>query len=240
MVVVQVVAGGVSEDAAKMRVSRAVDRLRTHLNVGAACTAATLAALLAERSAEAVPSALLARLSALKLPAVAGAGGFLAACLRVGLWKLGAGVAGLVLLATATVHFAQPRNAQSTAAANHSPAAAVQAAPNGAPGQTVSAPALRAAVPDSAPPTPVKLLFAVLDAESGKPLPGSSIHVACFGIGGQGESHELLTDAEGVAAIPRPDDPGRKSAAWRVGPTDRRCRCCRSPRPWCVRPPTGH
>jgi len=51
---------GVNEDAAKMRVRRAVERLRKQLGVGGqACTAAVLAALLVEHSAEAAPSQLI-------------------------------------------------------------------------------------------------------------------------------------------------------------------------------------
>lgn len=66
------IALGVSEDAAKMRVSRAVDRLRTQLRIGgAACTVALLGTMLTEHSVEAAPSQLVSRLSAMRLPAVA-------------------------------------------------------------------------------------------------------------------------------------------------------------------------
>ena len=58
---------GVSEDAAKMRVSRAIDRLRTRLATrGVTCTAVTLGAVLADRSVEAAPSHLVASLSSTK------------------------------------------------------------------------------------------------------------------------------------------------------------------------------
>jgi len=58
---------GVSEDAAKMRLSRAIDRLRTQLRLrGVTCAAGVLAGHLAERSVEAAPSQLLATLSSVK------------------------------------------------------------------------------------------------------------------------------------------------------------------------------
>jgi len=62
------VALGVSEDAAKMRVGRALDRLRTQLGVrSAACTAAVLGTILAERSVEAAPRHLVSQLAAMKI-----------------------------------------------------------------------------------------------------------------------------------------------------------------------------
>jgi RNA polymerase sigma factor (sigma-70 family) len=61
---------GVSEDAAKMRLSRAIDRLRTQLKLrGVTCAAGTLSGLLAERSLEAAPGQLVASLSSIKFAA---------------------------------------------------------------------------------------------------------------------------------------------------------------------------
>jgi RNA polymerase sigma factor (sigma-70 family) len=81
------IALGVSEDAAKMRVSRAVDRLRTQLGVGGlACTVTVLGTMLTEHSLEAAPSQLVSRLAAMRLPEVVEAGvmsGLLAALLRM-------------------------------------------------------------------------------------------------------------------------------------------------------------
>ena len=53
---------GVSEDAAKMRVSRAMDRLRTQLGRGVTCSLLALGAILAERTVEAAPTQLVASL----------------------------------------------------------------------------------------------------------------------------------------------------------------------------------
>jgi RNA polymerase sigma factor (sigma-70 family) len=73
---------GISEDAAKMRVSRAMDKLRTRFaGMGAACTAAALGAVLMEHSVEAAPADLASTLAALRIPTGLGAGGGLAGLL---------------------------------------------------------------------------------------------------------------------------------------------------------------
>src|SRR5260370_14127968 len=60
---------GVSEDAAKMRVSRALDRLRTQMGGrGVACSATGLGTLRADRSVEAAPSSLVPALMFLSFP----------------------------------------------------------------------------------------------------------------------------------------------------------------------------
>src|SRR6185436_4792441 len=76
---------GVSEDAAKMRVSRALDRLRNLLSTrGVACGALGLGALLAEHSVEAAPAHLATTLGALRIPAPT-AGGITAGTLAGGI-----------------------------------------------------------------------------------------------------------------------------------------------------------
>ncbi|HKQ40595.1 MAG TPA: sigma-70 family RNA polymerase sigma factor [Verrucomicrobiae bacterium] len=89
---------GVSENAAKMRVSRALDRLRNLLSArGVACGALALGAMLAEHSVEAAPAPIAATLATLKIPAATGGGitagmltGGIAALLLVGtvVWLL--------------------------------------------------------------------------------------------------------------------------------------------------------
>src|SRR6266850_4549396 len=67
---------GVSEDAAKMRVSRALERLRSGLiDRGVTCTAVALGAMLSERAIEAAPAQLASALAALTFSAPAGVGG---------------------------------------------------------------------------------------------------------------------------------------------------------------------
>ncbi len=81
----------VSEDAAKMRVSRALNRLRTRLSgIGATCSAALLGTLLYERSVQAAPSGPAATLATIRIAAPAG--------LASGLFKLVLGPPGAKLV----------------------------------------------------------------------------------------------------------------------------------------------
>ncbi|HWI57924.1 MAG TPA: sigma-70 family RNA polymerase sigma factor, partial [Bacillota bacterium] len=91
---------GVSEDAAKMRVSRALQRLRTQLGgLGVTCSAALLGTLLFERSVQAAPQGLAPVLATLKLSAPAGLAGTLASLLgQAPKLKLLSGLAGALLL----------------------------------------------------------------------------------------------------------------------------------------------
>jgi len=91
---------GVTEDAAKMRVSRALGRLRTQLgSLGVTCSAALLGTLLFERSVEAAPKALAPALAAIRISAPAGLAGALVKLMSSapGL-KLVAGLAAALLL----------------------------------------------------------------------------------------------------------------------------------------------
>jgi len=64
---------GISEDAAKMRVSRALERLRKQLGgLGATCGAALLGTLLSERAVQAAPNGLAPLLAGIRMAAPAG------------------------------------------------------------------------------------------------------------------------------------------------------------------------
>jgi RNA polymerase sigma factor (sigma-70 family) len=83
----------VSEDAAKMRVSRAIGRLRTRLGaLGGTCSVTFLGTLLYERSVEAAPSSLASTLASIRVAAPAG--------LASGLINLMVGTPGAKLLST--------------------------------------------------------------------------------------------------------------------------------------------
>jgi protocatechuate 3,4-dioxygenase beta subunit len=57
------------------------------------------------------------------------------------------------------------------------------------------------------------MMLHVADSETGQPLANSQIQVAYFGIGGNGEGHDFVTDHGGTAAIPVPDDPTKNRGA---------------------------
>lgn len=91
---------GISEDAAKMRVSRAIERLRGQLSSqGVTCTALALATMLVEHSVEAAPASLVAILALLKVPVPAGAaatGGILGSVLNASKMQVAAGITALL------------------------------------------------------------------------------------------------------------------------------------------------
>ena len=116
---------GVTEEAAKMRVSRALERLRTQLgSLGVTCSAALLGTLLFERSVEAAPQALAPALAAIRIAAPAGLAGALARLLpsAPGL-KLVSGLSAALLLGGAallvlhgTARYPSPSTASGAAA----------------------------------------------------------------------------------------------------------------------------
>jgi RNA polymerase sigma factor (sigma-70 family) len=203
----------VSEDAAKMRVSRAVDRLRTELGVGsAACTTAFLGTMLAERSVEAAPAQIVSRLMALRLPSATGrvatigqSGGIRWERLRGSGLKLSAGVGLLGFVVTSALYLFHSLSLPNTAPDSSSPGLAPP---------SPAAPAVRQRLEPgrrllAGPPKPVKILLHVLESETGRGLAGAKAHAAFFGSGGEGESQDALTDANGDAPIWEPDDPSK-------------------------------
>jgi RNA polymerase sigma factor (sigma-70 family) len=199
---------GVSEDAAKMRVSRALDRMRTQLGVrSAACTAAVLGTILDERSVQGAPAQLVSRLAAMKLPGVEGGPGMvgsLGALLRTYKFNLAASAVVLAVIGVFLAHLAGPSSAPAPIAAT----AISQPTLNG--NTTGMANRERLGLssfnPSMAPPSkPARMLFHILDAETGEVLPNTKIEVSYFGAGGIGHDDDFLTDNNGMAAVREPD-----------------------------------
>lgn len=94
---------GISEDAAKMRVSRALERLRDHLaRSGVTCGVAALGALLSDRAVEAAPAAFAESLAQFRFPAAVGLGWIASMGVFVSMLpplKLAAGMAAIALAA---------------------------------------------------------------------------------------------------------------------------------------------
>jgi RNA polymerase sigma factor (sigma-70 family) len=107
---------GVSEDAAKMRVGRAINKLRQQLSArGVACGAVALETLLQERSVEAAPVGVAASLAMMHLamapilPAPAGGSRIAAGIVKT---KLAWGIAGLVIATTTILLLERNRTAR--------------------------------------------------------------------------------------------------------------------------------
>jgi RNA polymerase sigma factor (sigma-70 family) len=162
---------GVSEDAAKMRVSRAMERLRATLRtLGVTCGTAMLAGLLTERAIEAAPIEVGTRLAGLRLPAAAGAGlagGWLAAFLQASGAKL---ITGLVIIATVgggavMLHRAREGNAGTRGTSNSTSVAGSVDGQNRQAASAVDAIAGAVAEP-AGDPDPVSLLETVAKARN--------------------------------------------------------------------------
>jgi RNA polymerase sigma factor (sigma-70 family) len=198
---------GVSEDAAKMRVSRAVDRLRTRLGVrGVACTTAVLGALITENSMEAAPKEMISKVATIRLPVGMGAtAGWFGGLLRPSILNLGVSAAVLVLVGVTIAQFLRSSAAQSSEVSRSQPDSV--AAPTEGPERP------KIQIEDSNIPKVLakaaKIRLHVLDSETGIGLAGAQIQIAYFGAGGQGEGHETLTDGIGDADIAEPDNPTR-------------------------------
>jgi len=96
---------GVTDDAAKMRVSRALERLRTQLaGLGPTCTATLLGTLLFDRSVKAAPIGLAPVLAAIRIPIPSGLAAALARLLlQTPRLKLMTGLAAALLLGGTTL-----------------------------------------------------------------------------------------------------------------------------------------
>lgn len=207
---------GVSEDAAKMRVSRAIDRLRKQLSLrGITCTVLVLATVLPQRAVEAAPAHLFASLTAIKLsvPTAAGGGGLTSLILHLAKSKAALGAAAaLALTIVAVILFRSPGKANTTQTPAEQPDFSQTQPEDGGPQRLFPK---RAAVRSEsiAPESQVNVRFVlrVVDKETGAGLAGARVRAPYFYAGGVGEPHELQTDYYGNAAIPQPNVPGKNA-----------------------------
>jgi RNA polymerase sigma factor (sigma-70 family) len=202
----------VSEDAAKMRVHRAVDRLRTLLaRRGVACTACALGALLGSRAVEAAPASLAMRLSAVSLvhaPATSPLAGMVEMLLRMPRERLMLGGAALATVAVSVGLLLRSNVGEETA----SHETILESAPlaSGVPmaDEAWIQPAMNLTeIGNAMDPLDVRLIFRVVDAISGDGLAGVSVRAAYFYAGGRGVAHEQSTGPDGRVVIPEPLEP---------------------------------
>jgi RNA polymerase sigma factor (sigma-70 family) len=158
---------GVSEDAAKMRVSRALERLRGQLSArGVTCGAVMLGTMLTDRAVEAAPGSVVATLMCLSWPVpagVTGGAGFFSGLGLISRAKLAGGLAAAVLIGgIALLSFRAREKSNPPAPAENSPAAASRVAAI----QSSNRPARpeAATVTEAGEPNPLQLLQAVARA----------------------------------------------------------------------------
>lgn len=201
---------GVSEDAAKMRVKRAIERLRDQLaQRGIASTIVVFSAVLTQRSVEAAPAQVLAGLLTMRL-AESGAAGVAEssnAILQMFRSKVFLGTASLVVLVCLLMVLQRWPDTQEVGTGT-------------APQTTPSAQSLDSrranffSKPDFTrrPLPPVvqqapRFILRAIDKETGFGLAGAKIKVAYFYVGGVGEGHTVHTDQDGDGPIPQPNHP---------------------------------
>jgi RNA polymerase sigma factor (sigma-70 family) len=204
----------ISEDAAKMRTARALDKLRDLLVARKVlCTAAILGGLLLDRAVEAAPSGFSSKILASGVlekglqskrsvrPSTTPSGQLLSRTIVIG-------TASLLLLGLLF------KWSYRTGELSGAPVEANLAAP------AVAAPSL--SVPPSTrnvtvprprfDPGTTRFVITLLDSESGAPISGGRVSMAYFYAGGVGEGHNSLSDADGEAPIPFPDKEGTHGA----------------------------
>jgi len=198
---------GISENAARMRVDRAMDRLRAALvKRGVTSTSAALAGTLAGQAIGAVPAGLAASISKTALVGAASASGLslLLARLSTGLKiKLAAGAAAIFLLAALPLLHSTPRAA--AAADSNSATHATVAVSNPAPSATLQSPAEPVKTTQASviagPLDTVRLTL--LAADVNKPIP--DVQLVCETVkGGQTNEQTLTATRQGVCNVPYP------------------------------------
>lgn len=198
---------GITEDNAQKRVSRALEKLRGHLERhGVKVPAATLAAALAANCVQGAPASLVVTVAAAGSGVLAGSSSLPAlaqATVEALAWarfKVVAGL-GLVVLGTlATVLGLTARKAGwSLATSSAAPIAAASAGTIPALART------KASAPSpAAPPTAEQFRFQVLDGSSGSPIPNAALTLVQVTDNAQRRTNQFTTDRNGMAFLPRP------------------------------------
>jgi RNA polymerase sigma factor (sigma-70 family) len=206
---------GISEDAAKMRISRAIDRLREQLALrGVTCTVALLTGFMAERSIEAAPAHLLPRLVALKCATSTGSTGIAAVLPSA---KLGAILVTLLAAGLYLVALLRSPNLAGRQSVQDTAPGALAAAPAPASGRTLQRRTAAASFEANAADSDnIRLRLHVVDAETGGSLATAKVRAVYFYAGGVPEEHRPSPDADGLVAIPEPDGPGAQGMNIRV------------------------
>jgi len=199
---------GTNEDAAQKRVSRALEKLRAFLaRRGITFSAAVLATTIASQAVSAAPAGLAVSITGVALAGVAASGGITVTLLKlISMAKTKTAMAIVVAIATIIV-LRWPNSArEKTPDLPQINSVDVQ------PGSTMqSRPYVRRNSPtENSPKMPeaikVRLMFHVVDAETGEGLANTKIDAVYFYAGGRPERHHLVSDETGSAAIPEPSE----------------------------------
>ncbi len=194
---------GLNENAARMRVDRSLEKLRTFLSRrGVKSTAATLTAALALASVSNASAAFAKTVatSALASATTTSAAGWLGSA-KVKL----AAACGAAVLTAGLIAWHRESVSQKAVAGEHS-AAAIQAAVATAPTNGVS-PAPTPNGNDNGTSTVPQMVLQVVDEETGAPLAGAKVHLAYFRINNSAKVVRKPTDAGGNLAVDKVESP---------------------------------
>ncbi len=201
---------GISEDAARMRVTRAIGKLHSLLTIrGIAVSGATLATALASGAVSAAPVGLAATITeSVTAGAAAAGGGILRLLIHSGStrWKLLALPGVALMLALIVGVYVQKRSTPppSEIAGQLSQRPAGPDSMSAGPGD----PALMALTPKTTPRLMEgQMTFNLLDADTSDPIPGARLGVNYFREGGQMKQVKLETDLEGRTSVEIPQSP---------------------------------
>ncbi len=199
---------GVSEDAGKMRVSRALERLRSQLGVSnSTCTTVALGTLLLQNSVEAAPPHVVSQLLNINvavLSSPASPGSLPSRVVGAPSTKLAAGFILAAGLASLVWFWPGTKDSSGIAEAATTPPSA---APSENRPPTASA---NGVLPQSLPMETgenIRFRLQVVEDGSGVPLPKTKIKYMYFGPSGEIESRETVTDESGEAVILKPEGP---------------------------------
>ena len=202
---------GLTENAARMRVERSLEKLHGLLSRrGINSTATTLAVVLVAGTVVSVSSAFAGSVATGALATAAAAGGSVAPLfpklLALAKTKTAAAAAlAIVAVGLFLWHNSHQSTAPTAAASSTLGSAAGSVIPNGPAGND-------AAVPLTASTNGIsssQMAFQLLDAESGAPLPGAKLHLFYLFRDGRGKTVKTVTDAKGQAALDMPQPPYR-------------------------------
>ena len=193
---------GLTENAARMRVERSLEKLRDLLSQrGVKSTASTLAAVLAAGAVMSAPSMLASTVasSALSTAASSGSATFALKKLLSAAKGKAAAASGLLVLGAALTVWHQLRSNRAGAENAVQVQPAVPAARAGD-----SAARVESAVPIPAPANAVassQMTLQVVDAETGEPLPNAKLHLNYLRQDGRGTVVRQVTDANGRLGV---------------------------------------
>jgi RNA polymerase sigma factor (sigma-70 family) len=200
---------GVTENAARMRVERSLEKMQGLLSRrGIRSTAATLAAALVAGAVATAPSALAATVASGALATAAvGKASAVPLAKAVAALKTKTVAAGALALAVATLliwHFAGKNSSKASVSTKSSVSAPVASTISPIPQQS-NASAL-------APSNTVKgpqMAFQLLEAETGAPLQSAKLHLFYLFADGRGKAIKATTDINGRVGIDMPQPPYR-------------------------------